>query len=375
MSRARAWLEITRISNLPTVVSNAIAGAAIGSIAILQRDFSTIGGSITTIGGALIVRSVEPSVAQFALLVPPFAYIGGMVLNDAFDAKVDARERPGRPIPSGRITQRSAFFIGFLFLFTALCFGWLADSMSTFVASTLLVGAVTLYDFVHTRSAASAFLLALCRALAALVPMIAFTEGDLRLIATSGAFALPLTLALWTLGLSIVARHEISSLEDLRSVRCRTCDSLIRSGATLCVECGNRIESSAQPPRARWPQIFEPARLMTVAPLLIAGVFLVVLPSAAFANRDGISDSELGRWLRIGIPLAFAIVASWFAFRARLRLERDRRTTPSVVALWIALLALIDAIALAAVGQFLLATIAIGFSALTRRMQRSISGS
>jgi hypothetical protein len=114
---------------------------------------------------------------------------------------------------------------------------------------------------------------------------------------------------------------------------------------------------------------------MTVAPLLIAGVFLVVLPSAAFANRDGISDSELGRWLRIGIPLAFAIVASWFAFRARLRLERDRRTTPSVVALWIALLALIDAIALAAVGQFLLATIAIGFSALTRRMQRSISGS
>ena len=32
-------------------------------------------------------------------------YAAGMVLNDAFDAELDARERPERPIPSGRISR------------------------------------------------------------------------------------------------------------------------------------------------------------------------------------------------------------------------------------------------------------------------------
>ena len=32
-------------------------------------------------------------------------YMAGMVLNDVFDADVDARERPWRPIPSGRVSR------------------------------------------------------------------------------------------------------------------------------------------------------------------------------------------------------------------------------------------------------------------------------
>jgi 4-hydroxybenzoate polyprenyltransferase len=35
-------------------------------------------------------------------------YLAGMVFNDLFDRNVDARERPGRPIPSGRVSPRSA---------------------------------------------------------------------------------------------------------------------------------------------------------------------------------------------------------------------------------------------------------------------------
>ena len=31
-----------------------------------------------------------------------------MVLNDVFDAEVDAREQPDRPIPSGRVSRRAA---------------------------------------------------------------------------------------------------------------------------------------------------------------------------------------------------------------------------------------------------------------------------
>ena len=46
--------------------------------------------------------------AAFSLL-----YTGGMYLNDAFDRAVDARERPERPIPSGRVRAGSVFAIGF----------------------------------------------------------------------------------------------------------------------------------------------------------------------------------------------------------------------------------------------------------------------
>ena len=33
-------------------------------------------------------------------------YLAGMALNDYADREVDAVERPGRPIPSGRVTPR-----------------------------------------------------------------------------------------------------------------------------------------------------------------------------------------------------------------------------------------------------------------------------
>lgn len=36
-------------------------------------------------------------------------YSAGLLLNDAFDAGIDARERPSRPIPSGRVRRRDVF--------------------------------------------------------------------------------------------------------------------------------------------------------------------------------------------------------------------------------------------------------------------------
>ena len=41
-------------------------------------------------------------------------YLGGMVWNDVFDRAEDGRDRPFRPIPSGRIKLRTAIGIGCL---------------------------------------------------------------------------------------------------------------------------------------------------------------------------------------------------------------------------------------------------------------------
>ena len=64
--------------------------------------------------GFLVTRgSLQPG-GLFALLAAASCqlYLAGMVLNDVFDAEVDARERPGRPIPSGRVSLAKAQLVG-----------------------------------------------------------------------------------------------------------------------------------------------------------------------------------------------------------------------------------------------------------------------
>src|SRR5262249_31030499 len=79
-SRGRTYLALGRVSNLPTVWTNVVAGIALA------------GGSFT--------RQMAIRLGIAASLF----YVGGMFLNDAFDRGIDARERPERPIPSGRIS-------------------------------------------------------------------------------------------------------------------------------------------------------------------------------------------------------------------------------------------------------------------------------
>src|SRR3989442_12467344 len=69
-----------------------------------------------TVSGAALTSS-----AATLLLASACAYAGGMAPNDACDATLDARERPERPIPSGRITRAGAFTVARLPL--ALCLG------------------------------------------------------------------------------------------------------------------------------------------------------------------------------------------------------------------------------------------------------------
>ena len=81
-------LRLGRVSNLPTVWSNVLAGSALAGAATGVSVFC-------------------------AMLAASAFYVGGMYLNDAFDRDIDSRERPERPIPSGAISAKSVFAIGF----------------------------------------------------------------------------------------------------------------------------------------------------------------------------------------------------------------------------------------------------------------------
>src|SRR4051794_40806202 len=101
MRRLTAWLQLLRLPNVFTAAAD------------------------VTMGFLVTQRGLEP-VQDFAMLVAAscLLYLSGMVLNDVFDAGVDAVERPERPIPSGRISLRAATIVGWTMLFAGVALAW-----------------------------------------------------------------------------------------------------------------------------------------------------------------------------------------------------------------------------------------------------------
>ena len=88
MAEARAWLELIRLPAVFTAPADVLAGAALTGALASTAD--------TPLTAARLAGAVLASVAVYA---------AGMAANDYCDARIDAAERPHRPIPSGRVTQ------------------------------------------------------------------------------------------------------------------------------------------------------------------------------------------------------------------------------------------------------------------------------
>lgn len=176
-SKLRTLLVLGRVSNVPTVWSNCLAGWLLGH------------------GGDW---------ARFALLCAgaTLLYVGGMYLNDAFDADFDSQHRRERPIPTGAISEKAVWRIGFGLLLGGLAL--LAPlGFSTCIFSLFLCGSILLYDAIHKLIAFSPVLMALCRFFLYLVAASASVKGVTGLAAWCAV-----ALSLYIMGLSYVARKE-----------------------------------------------------------------------------------------------------------------------------------------------------------------------
>ena len=180
-SKLRALLVLGRVSNLPTVWSNCLAGWLLGGGGEWNR-FAVL------CGGATLL------------------YVGGMFLNDAFDAEFDAQHRRERPIPSGVISRGSVWRLGITMLVagTALMFLF---GFSTAIFGLLLAASILLYDWLHKRVTFSPLLMALCRLLLYLTAASAAVTGVTGLAMWSG-----LALAAYIVGLSSLARKEATGV-------------------------------------------------------------------------------------------------------------------------------------------------------------------
>ena len=118
----RAYAQLARLPNLPTALADICLG-------VLAAD------ALPRHGLAFVSL----------LLASACLYSAGMVWNDYFDREQDRRERPFRPLPSGRISPRQAAQLGAALLVIGVLLALPVGRTSLLVA-VFLAAAILAYD-------------------------------------------------------------------------------------------------------------------------------------------------------------------------------------------------------------------------------------
>ena len=344
----RAWLEITRISNLPTVLSGAL---------------------VVTLGGAL--RFVTLGDLIFMLIAISCFYVAGFIFNDTFDRHIDVDERRHRPIPSGRIQTHTAVQVGVLLLAAGLMLVAMVDQLfhgpdsprgipGGLLSAVLLVICMLLYNRFHASSAWTVFLMAACRVLVyvtcILVSLDTLEQYDLFFsYFFSASYHGPLlwyliAIFLFVAGFSRIARGEVAPASGSTNY-CYHCGQGIDTGKSdRCTECGRTLEQdklarSTHPPLSRTIEWFSLAA--TFAPLIVLTIYFVFFRArhqawaTAFGAEYGITLGEHLKTVVYGFLLV--LVGCWFVVAA-VRYCRDRTNPGRSILMWLAGIPLVDAV-------------------------------
>lgn len=157
----RGWLVLSRLSNLPTIWTNVLAGAVAA-------------------GGVLDLRVASAVVAASLL------YTGGMVLNDLWDMDHDGVHRPTRPLVSGQVSPKAAAWVMLALIVAGMLIARLVDP-SAQVWVIALVAAILYYDIRHKRDPLAPVVMGLCRGLVYAVAA-AMATGDVpQVVLIAGA--------------------------------------------------------------------------------------------------------------------------------------------------------------------------------------------
>ena len=282
-------LQLGRVSNLPTVWTNTLAGVVLAGAA------------------------PGPAAMLGLWLAMSLFYVAGMFLNDAFDRGFDARHRPERPIPSGRVSASAVFAAGFGMLAAGLVLlTWLGFTLQgggggrALLAGLVLAAAIVFYDWYHKRNPLSPVVMGFCRMMVYVAVAFAVTADPPAAVYLLGGLLLA-----YLIGLTYIAKQE--HLRRLSSL---------------------------------WP-------LALLALPVLWGV------NASFGNR---------------LVAAFCVFfVAWVLYALSFLRRRRAGDVPRAVGYLLAGICLWDALVLAAQGRIELAGLALGAFALTLLLQRFVS--
>ncbi len=178
MKVVRGYLELLRPANVVTAVADVLAGYAVAGR-----------GHVAGLGWLLGATAC--------------LYAGGVVLNDYFDRELDARERPERPIPSGRVAAGHAAALGAALLAGGVLLARAATTAAGGVAAAL-AACILLYDARAKRHAfAGPLVMGTCRGLNLVLGMAIVPA------AASGRWAVALLSVTYIAAVTMVSRGEV----------------------------------------------------------------------------------------------------------------------------------------------------------------------
>jgi 4-hydroxybenzoate polyprenyltransferase len=225
------YLELMRLPNVFT------------SMADVAMGFLFVRGQIATTTDAWLFTLL---VASSSLL-----YLAGIVLNDVFDIELDSRERPDRPLPSGRISFKAAQRLGWGLLFAGAGLGWIASlvigEMLPGAITIILVTCILIYDAGLKTTVIGPVVMGSCRMFNALLGM--------------SVAVVPLGAEHWTvagaIGLYITGVTWFARTENTRSARLQLALSTIVMMLGIAVLSGlphwsNRIIPLLRDEPQRW---------------------------------------------------------------------------------------------------------------------------
>ena len=144
----KPYLQLVRLPNVFTAAADSLAG------------WLLVGGGL-----AAFDRWLPLSAASMAI------YAAGIALNDVFDYAIDLEERPGRPLPSGRVSRRFAAWLGGILLALGPCLAALSGSWSSLAVALALVACVLGYNAGLKRTVLGPEVMGACRGLNLLLGM------------------------------------------------------------------------------------------------------------------------------------------------------------------------------------------------------------
>lgn len=187
------YLVLVRLPNLFTLPSNILVGmATVSSLAFTLTSFT-----------------------QFLLLVTisVLLYCVGIVLNDLYDFDIDKKERPNRPLPSGKISRRSAIVLVAIFSTIALILS-VQVSFSTLVISSILFSVIFGYDKYLKNTHAGPFTIASARVMNILLgTSVSLRSVDSYSQIVTLTFVLIITFVYVSL-IGFISRYEVHGFSD-----------------------------------------------------------------------------------------------------------------------------------------------------------------
>jgi 4-hydroxybenzoate polyprenyltransferase len=288
--RLTAYLQLIRLPNVLTAAADSLAG------------WLLVGGSLAEPGRWL------PIVGASMIL-----YASGTALNDVFDLEIDRDERPGRPLPSGRVSVRTAAWLGGLGLLMGPALAMAGGSTSTAIVAAILAACILAYDAGAKHTPLGPAFMGACRGLNLLM-------GMARAAGLGGpvAWCAALAYGSFVAGITIVSRSETRTGERRGIVAGLILENLALVGlAAVAMSHG------------RFPDAVSDRPLIPLEGILVIGVIALVINQAAAAAIKQPDPRSIQRtvktgilsliWLNVGLVAAVrgigpaAIVAAlWF---------------------------------------------------------------